>query len=239
MRTGVSILRGTPDGLAGTVAAIASAAASQGVRTAVAAPTDRAAADLAAGLGEGVAVTSLHRLLEPREDPSAAPGAVGYGRGEQRPFELDLVIVADGAALDVELCAVLTEACPDGAHLVLCCEPDAPPPAGPGRPLDDLEASETVPVVALDDGPPAGPLGELTESVRGGGLAAVDAPGREVVIVPAEGAAEAVHRAVQLGRRLDSPRPRHPRRGRPGRRPAGGRRRRGRRRPQTPRSRPA
>ncbi len=184
-------------------------------------------------------MTSLHRLLEPREDPSAAPGAVGYGRGEQRPFELDLVIVADGAALDVELCAVLTEACPDGAHLVLCCEPDAPPPAGPGRPLDDLEASETVPVVALDDGPPAGPLGELTESVRGGGLAAVDAPGREVVIVPAEGAAEAVHRAVQLGRRLDSPRPRHPRRGRPGRRPAGGRRRRGRRRPQTPRSRPA
>ncbi|MEU8120798.1 helix-hairpin-helix domain-containing protein [Spirillospora sp. NPDC049024] len=202
LRTGVSILRGTPDGLARTVAAIASAAASQGLRTAVAAPTDRAAADLAAalagGAAEGVEVTSLHRLLEPREDPSAAPGAVVYGRGEQRPFELDLVIVADGAALDVELCAVLTEACPDGAHLVLCCEPGAAPPAGPGRPLDDLEASETVPVVELDAEPPSGPVGALTEAVRGGELAAVDAPGREVVIVPAEGAAEAVHRAVQL-----------------------------------------
>ncbi|MEU9871867.1 helix-hairpin-helix domain-containing protein [Actinomadura sp. NPDC048021] len=202
LRTGVSILSGAADGLARTIAGIASAAVSQGLRTAVAAPTDRAAADLAAAFpaaaAEGVAVTSLHRLLEPREDPSAAPGAVVYGRGEQRPFDLDLLVVADGAALDVELCAVLAEACPDGAHLVLCREPGAPPPAGPGRPLDDLEASETVPVVALDAEPPSDPLGVLTEAVRGGELTAVDAPGREVVIVPAEDAGEAVHRTVQL-----------------------------------------
>ncbi|WP_024936473.1 helix-hairpin-helix domain-containing protein [Actinomadura welshii] len=202
LRTGVSILRGTPDGLARTAAGIAAAAASQGARTAIATPTDRAAADLAAADpaldAAAVTVTSLHRLLEPRDDPSAAPGAVVYGRGEQRPFDLDLVIVTDGAALDVELCAVLAEACPDGAHLVLCAEQCAPPPAGPGRPLDDLEASETVPVVALDAEPPSGPLGTLAEAVRGGELIAVDAPGREVVVVPAEGAAEAVHRAVQL-----------------------------------------
>ncbi|MFI0368625.1 helix-hairpin-helix domain-containing protein [Actinomadura sp. 1N219] len=196
LRTGVSVLRGTPGDLAGAALVIASAAAGEGVRTAVAAPTDRAAAGL--GAGDGVAVTSLHRLLEPRDDPSAAPGAVVYGRGEQNPLELDLILVTDASALDVELCAVLVEACPDGAHLVLCAEPDAPPPAGPGRPLDDLEASETVPVVMLDAAPPSEPLGELTEAVRGGELVAVDAPGREVVIVPAEGPGEAVHRAVQL-----------------------------------------
>ncbi|MCP9977097.1 helix-hairpin-helix domain-containing protein [Actinomadura madurae] len=136
LRTGVSILRGTPDGLARTAAGIADAAASRGVRTAIATPTDRAAADLAAADpaldAAAVTVTSLHRLLEPRDDPSAAPGAVVYGRGEQRPFDLDLVIVTDGAALDVELCAVLAEACPDGAHLVLCAEQGAPPPAAPG-----------------------------------------------------------------------------------------------------------
>ncbi|MFI0408524.1 helix-hairpin-helix domain-containing protein [Actinomadura sp. 3N508] len=196
LRTGVSVLRGTPGDLAATVLGIASAAAGAGVRTAVAAPTDRAAA----GLGEpaGAAVTSLHRLLEPRDDPSAAPGAVVYGRGEQHPLDLDLILVTDASALDVELCAVLVEACQDGAHLVLCAEPAAPPPAGPGRPLDDLEASETVPVVLLDAAPPSGPVGELTEAVRGGELVAVDAPGREVVIVPAEGPGEAVHRAVQL-----------------------------------------
>ncbi len=147
----MSILRGAPDDLASAVLGIAGAAAGQGVRTAVAAPTDRAAADLAAP--EGAAVAYLHRLLEPRDDPSAAPGAVVYGRGEQHPFDLDLVLVADASALDVELCAVLAEACPDGAHLVLCAEPGAAPPAGPGLPLDDLEASETVPVVTLDAAP--------------------------------------------------------------------------------------
>ncbi|MWA00449.1 AAA family ATPase [Actinomadura sp. LD22] len=205
LRTGVSVLRGAPGALAEAAAGIAAAAASRGLRAAVAAPTERAAADLATALpealpGEGTApvVASLHRLLEPQDGAAAAPGAVVYGRGEQRPFELDLLVVTEAAALDVELCAVLVEACPDGAHLVLCAEPGSPPPAGPGRPLDDLEASETVPVVELDAGPPAGPVAALTEAVRGGELAAVDAPGREVVIVPAGDPAEAVHRAVQL-----------------------------------------
>lgn len=201
LRTGVSVLRGAPDALAEVAAGIAAAAASRGLRAAIAAPTERAAADLAAALpggGAAPAVASLHRLLEPQDGAAAAPGAVVYGRGEQRPFELDLVVVADAAALDVELCAVLIEACPDGAHLVLCAEPGSPPPAGPGRPLDDLEASETVPVVMLDAEPPADPVAALTEAVRGGELVAVDAPGREVVIVPAGDPAEAVHRAVQL-----------------------------------------
>ncbi|SNS73792.1 exodeoxyribonuclease V alpha subunit [Actinomadura meyerae] len=192
LRTGVSVLRGDPDGIAAAAAGIAGAAAGAGLRAAVAAPTDLAAAALPAP--EGVAVTGLHRLLEPRE----APGGVVYGRGEQHPLDLDLLVVSDASALDVELCAALAEACPDGAHLVLCAEPGAAPPAGPGRPLDDLEASETVPVVTLDAAPPDGPLGVLTAAVRGGDLPAVDAPDREVVIVPAADPGEAVHRAVQL-----------------------------------------
>ncbi|WP_245667904.1 helix-hairpin-helix domain-containing protein [Actinomadura macra] len=198
LRTGVSVLRGAPGDVERTALDIASAAAGRGVRAAVVTPTDRAAADLTADAGEGPPVTSLHRLLEPQDAPSAAPGAVMFGRGEQRPFELDLILVTDASTFDVELCAVLAEACADGTHLVLCAQVGAPPPAGPGRPLDDLEASETVPVVVLDTAPPDGPLGALTAAVRDGELVAVEAPGREVVIVPAADAAEAVHRAVQL-----------------------------------------
>ncbi|WP_306470650.1 helix-hairpin-helix domain-containing protein, partial [Actinomadura litoris] len=202
LRTGVSILRGTPGALERAALEIASAAAGRGVRAAVVAPTDRAAADLArdlaGGEGGGPPVTSLHRLLEPREDAAAAPGAVVYGRGEQNPFDLDLVLVTAAAGLDVELCAVLAEACADGTHLVLCAREGDAPPAGPGRPLEDLEASEAVPVVTLDAPPPGDPLGALTAAVRGGELVAVDAPGREVVVVPAAGPGEAVHRAVQL-----------------------------------------
>ncbi|TDD59680.1 conjugal transfer protein TraA, partial [Actinomadura rubrisoli] len=148
--------------------------------------------------GRRVVVVSLHRLLEPQVDASAAPGAIVFGRGEQRPFELDLLLVTGASGLDVELCGVLVEACADGTHLVLCAEEGAPPPAGPGRPLDDLEASETVPVVELDAEPPADPLGTLAAAVRGGDLVAVDAPGKEVVIVPAADPGEAVHRTVQL-----------------------------------------
>ncbi|WP_306440686.1 helix-hairpin-helix domain-containing protein, partial [Actinomadura fibrosa] len=158
--------------------------------------------DRSGGEGEarvrGPVVAALHRLLEPRQDASAAPGAVVFGRGEQRPLDVDLLFVTAASGLDVELCGVLVEACADGTHLVLCAEEGAPPPAGPGNPLGDLEASETVPVVTLDAEPPSDPLRALGAAVRGGDLVAVEAPGREVVVVPAADPAEAVHRAVQL-----------------------------------------
>ncbi|MFC9974407.1 helix-hairpin-helix domain-containing protein [Spirillospora sp. NPDC127200] len=204
LRTGVTVWRGAPADLEETALTLAAAAAGRELRVAVAAPTARAAADLAALASAGGhrvpdgAVTSLHRLLEPQDAAAAAPGAVVFGRGEQRPFELDLVVVPDAAGLDVELAAVLVEACPDGAHLVLGGEPGALPPAGPGRVLDDLESSETVPVVELEPAGPGGPLETLLAAVRGGELAAVEAPGREVVVVPAASPGEAVHRAVQL-----------------------------------------
>ncbi|MBX6765844.1 MAG: AAA family ATPase, partial [Actinomadura rubrobrunea] len=200
LRTGVSVLRGAPDDLADAALAIASVAAGHGLRVAVAAPTARAAAALAGDGGAPVgAVVGLHRLLEPRPAPDTAPpGTVVFGRGEQNPCDLDLVVVPDASGLDVEMAAVLVEACPDGAHLVLGGEPGALPPAGPGRVLDDLEASETVPVIALEPAGGAGPLRTLTEAVRGGALVSVDAPDREVVVVPAASGAEAVHRAVQL-----------------------------------------
>ncbi|MEU6036658.1 helix-hairpin-helix domain-containing protein [Actinomadura sp. NPDC047616] len=199
LRTGVSVLRGAPGDLAGTALGIASVAAGNGLRVAVVTPTDHAAAALARGTAPAGTVVGLHRLLEPRPaPPPAPPGTVVFARGEQHPLDLDLVVVPDAAALDVEMTAMLVEACPDGAHLVLGGEPGALPPAGPGRALDDLEASETVPVVTLEPGAEAGPLQALTAAVRAGELVPVDAPGREVVIVPAASGAEAVHRAVQL-----------------------------------------
>ncbi|WP_019633824.1 helix-hairpin-helix domain-containing protein [Actinomadura atramentaria] len=200
LRTGVSVWRGAAADVEDTALAVAGAAAAKGLRAAVAAPTARAAADLAARVpaGAGFAVASVHALLEPSAAPDGPPGAVVFGRGEQRPLELDLLVVTDAAGFDVEGCAVLVEACPDGAHLVLGAAPGAPPAAGPGRVLDDLEESQTVPVVELDPAEPPGPLASLVAAVRGGELVAVDAPDREVVVVPAASDGEAVHRAVQL-----------------------------------------
>ncbi|MFG2001317.1 helix-hairpin-helix domain-containing protein [Spirillospora sp. NPDC048911] len=220
LRTGVCLLRGTLDDLAETALLLARAATANGLRAAVVTASERAAADLRSearkvgvavaggsspqngtdlrGEADDVVVVGLHRLLEPLEDAAAAPGAVVFARGEQRPFELDLVVLPDAAGLDVELCAVLVEACADGTHLVLGGEPGALPPSGPGHVLGDLAVSETVPVVDLEPAAAADPIAALTAAVRAGGLVPVEAPGKEVVIVPAADPREAVHRTVQL-----------------------------------------
>jgi ATP-dependent exoDNAse (exonuclease V) alpha subunit len=46
--------------------------------------------------------------------------------------------------------------------------------------------------------PDPGPIGELVSGIGIGELAQVDAPGKEVVVVPVRDAGEAVHRTVQL-----------------------------------------
>jgi exodeoxyribonuclease V alpha subunit len=201
VRYGVSVVTGPGADVEPALAALAALAAGHGLRIAVAAATARAAADL--GAVTGAVATTLHRLLEPQE----APGGVAFARGEQRPLEADLVVVPDATVLDVEMAAALVEACTEGTHLVLCGDPAACPPAGPGRVFADLVESATVPVIpvsatpvggAAAARPGGGPIRRLSEAVGRGELPSVDAPGREVVIVPAAGAAEAVHRTVQL-----------------------------------------
>ncbi|MBA9006070.1 helix-hairpin-helix domain-containing protein [Thermomonospora cellulosilytica] len=188
-RTGVSVLHGAPGDVERTAVLIARAFAGQGVDVAVASATMTAARYLGGGTG-------LYGLLEAACPPGAPGGAVAFGRGEQRPLEAGLVVVPDAQALDVETAAALVEACADGTHLVLGGDPAALPSVGPGRVLADLAGSETVPVIDLE--PEGGPLAEFAAAARRGELATVDAPGREVVVVPAGSEQEAVHRAVQL-----------------------------------------
>jgi len=188
-RTGVSVLHGAPDDVEQTALLIARGFAGQGVDVAVVSATMTAARHLGAGTG-------LYGLLEASCPPGAAAGTVAFGRDGRRPLEAGLVIVPDAQALDVEAVGALVEACADGTHLVLGGDPAALPSAGPGRVLADLAASETVPVIDLEPGD--GPLAEFTGAVRNGGLATVEAPDREVVVVPTRSEREAVHRAVQL-----------------------------------------
>lgn len=174
---GVSVLTGPPGAVEEVVRALAGA---PGVL--VTAPTDRAARDLGG-------TASLHRLLEPAGD--------GYARGEDRPFEADLVVVAEAGTLGVEHAAALVDACMDGTHLVLAGDPAGPAPIGAGRVFGDVIASGAVPVVDLP-AEPRGPIDTLTAAARAGELARVKSPDRAVVIVPAADARAAAHRTVQL-----------------------------------------
>jgi ATP-dependent exoDNAse (exonuclease V) alpha subunit len=69
--------------------------------------------------------------------------------------------------------------------------------AGPGRVFADLLAARACPVLASRT-PDPGPLGELVSGIGAGELNQVEAPGKEIVIVPVRDAGEAVHRTVQL-----------------------------------------
>ncbi|MFJ6485117.1 ATP-binding domain-containing protein [Streptomyces sp. NPDC091682] len=124
-------------------------------------------------------------------------GAEGPGRDADGQFALDLLVVLDAPQLDVETAAALVESVPDGARLVLSGDPGVLGSAGAGRVFADVLAARTCPQ-SISRTPDPGPLGELVSGIGIGELNQVDAPGKEVVIVPVKDAGEAVHRAVQL-----------------------------------------
>ncbi|MFD5132681.1 helix-hairpin-helix domain-containing protein [Streptomyces olindensis] len=124
-------------------------------------------------------------------------GLEGPGRAADGALDLDLLVGLDAPQLDVETAALLTESLPDGARLLLAGDPAVLWSVGPGRVFADLLAARICPQVASRL-PDPGPLGELVSGVGVGELNQVEAPGKELVIVPVRDAGEAVHRTVQL-----------------------------------------
>ncbi|WP_051943125.1 helix-hairpin-helix domain-containing protein [Streptacidiphilus rugosus] len=156
--------------------------------------------DAARRLGLRAALAAAHadsaRRLGAEAQPLAALLA-GAPRQEDGTLALDLLIVCDAPVLDVELAATLVESLADGARLVLSGDPGELWSPGPGRVFADLLAAKPGPVVASRQ-PDFGPIGELVSGIGIGEFEPVDAPEKEVVLVQARDAAEAVHRAVQL-----------------------------------------
>uniref|UniRef100_UPI000A898604 helix-hairpin-helix domain-containing protein n=1 Tax=Actinacidiphila guanduensis TaxID=310781 RepID=UPI000A898604 len=164
-------------------AALVAAARAAGLRAYAAAYTEDGRRRLAAALGEEAAFT--------------VEGLLAGGRASDGSLPLDLLAVLDAPQLSVEEAATLVEAVPDGARLVLSGDPHTLWSAGPGRAFADLLAAKVCPRVTSRT-PDPGPIGELTSYVAIGELPAVEAPGKEVVVVPVRDPREAVHRAVQL-----------------------------------------
>ncbi|MCL8012351.1 helix-hairpin-helix domain-containing protein [Streptomyces sp. AS02] len=174
-------------------AALLQAARALGLRAWAAAHSPQGRGRFSALLGEGdrsevPGVVTVAGLLS---------GAEGPGRDVDGALDLDLLVVLDAPQLDVEAAALLTESLPDGARLVLAGDPAVLWSAGPGRVFADLLAARICPQIASRR-PDPGPLGELVSGIGIGELNQVEAPGKEVVIVPVRDAGEAVHRTVQL-----------------------------------------
>ncbi|WP_063733826.1 helix-hairpin-helix domain-containing protein [Streptomyces sp. RTd22] len=168
-------------------AALVAAARSMGLRVCAAAHSEDGRRRLAAVVGADAAVTVAGLLS----------GGEGPGRDEDGALALDLIAVLDAPQLDVEAAAMLVESLPDGARLVLSGDPGVLWSAGPGRVFADLLAARRCPQV-VSRTPDPGPIGELVSGIGIGELNQVEAPGKEVVIVPVRDPGEAVHRTVQL-----------------------------------------
>ncbi|MCQ4214077.1 helix-hairpin-helix domain-containing protein [Streptomyces longispororuber] len=123
--------------------------------------------------------------------------AQGPGRDADGALALDLLVVLDAPQLDVDGAAMLVELLADGTGLVLSGDPGTLWSAGPGRVFADLLAAGICPRIASRT-PDFGPIGELVSGIGIGELNQVEAPGKEVVIVPVRDGAEAIHRTVQL-----------------------------------------
>ncbi|MFD7960773.1 helix-hairpin-helix domain-containing protein [Streptomyces zaomyceticus] len=165
--------------------ALAAAARERGLRALVAVHADAGRRALGAAGAEAVTVAAL------------LSGAAGPGRDEEGTLALDLLVVLDAPQLDVETAAVLVESLPDGCRLVLSGDPEVLGAPGAGRVFTDVLAARVCPRIASRL-PDPGPLGELVSGIGAGELNQVEAPGKEIVIVPVRDAGEAVHRTVQL-----------------------------------------
>ncbi|MER7397683.1 hypothetical protein ABT381_19495, partial [Streptomyces sp. NPDC000151] len=158
------------------------AAGTPAPETAPTPPSDAASSDASS------AAVTLGGLLAGREGP---------GRDADGSLALDLLVVLDAPQLDLETAALLIESLADGTRLVLSGDPGVLWSAGPGRLFADLLAARCCPQVASRT-PDFGPIGELVSGIGIGELTQVEAPEKEVVIVPVRDAGEAVHRTVQL-----------------------------------------
>jgi exodeoxyribonuclease V alpha subunit len=107
------------------------------------APTGKAARRLAEITG--APATTIHRLLEYAPDE-------GFARGPEDPIPgTDVLIVDEASMLSVRLAEALFGAVGPRTHVLLVGDVDQLAPVGPGRVLDDLIESDSVPVVRLTE----------------------------------------------------------------------------------------
>lgn len=144
--SGITVLTGGPGtGKTTTLRAIWNAFELSGIKTALCAPTGRAAKRL----GEVCAheAKTIHRLLE--TILSSEDGTSTFIRRRENPLEFDAVIVDEASMVDYELMNGLIDAMKPKCRLILVGDADQLPPIGAGNVMRDLVESDFMPAVRL------------------------------------------------------------------------------------------
>ncbi len=118
-----------------------------GLKTALAAPTGRAAKRLSELSGRDA--STIHRLLETGYDPELS--ALVFKKDADDPLEADAVIIDEVSMVDIPLMQALLKAMKADCRLVLVGDADQLPPVGPGNLFADLINCGLVPCVKLTE----------------------------------------------------------------------------------------
>ncbi len=147
LTSGVTVITGGPGtGKTTTINFIIKLLKKRGLDIALTAPTGRAAKRMSSVTGEES--KTIHRLLE--------LGYTGddlerdYRRGSDFPLEHDVIIVDEVSMVDILLMQALLSGIKPGARVVFVGDSDQLPSVGAGNALDDIIASDIVPVIKLD-----------------------------------------------------------------------------------------
>ena len=137
--SGVSIVTGGPGtGKTTIIDSIISIMEESGLKTAVAAPTGRAAKRIMET--SGYPACTVHRLLEYFYDEET--GYMIFGKNSENPLDYDTVIIDEASMLDLMLTEALCNAIKPGTRLILVGDADQLPSVGAGSVLADLIDSD-------------------------------------------------------------------------------------------------
>jgi len=113
------------------------------LRVALCAPTGRAAKRLSETTG--MEAKTIHRLLVYN------PQTGGFIHNGENPLKCDVLILDESSMVDMVLASKLVDAVPYHAVLIIVGDADQLPSVGPGRVLQDLIRSNTLPVAHLNE----------------------------------------------------------------------------------------
>ena len=147
MNGGVTIVTGGPGtGKTTIVKGIISIFNDLDLKTALAAPTGRAAKRMSEATGEEA--KTIHRLLEMER---GADDELKFNRNARNPLDEKVIIVDEASMIDLSLMSALVHALKRGARLILIGDSDQLPSVGAGNVLDDLILSGTIDTVRLTE----------------------------------------------------------------------------------------
>ena len=141
LNMGVSVITGGPGtGKTTIINTIINILEDSGLKTAIAAPTGRAAKRITETSGHYA--STIHRLLEYYF--SESENMMRFGRTEENPLDYEAVIIDEASMIDLLLMNGLVSAVRSGTRLIIVGDADQLPSVGPGNVLRDIIGSEYI-----------------------------------------------------------------------------------------------